>query len=255
MAETAPACPALPKKLGSLSDVLKERMPDSPEAMNSARSASRRFSLRGMTNKLMSKVIGGSSDDAASWDASKLPASFFDLECADSKGNPFPLQEIRGNVVLCVNVASFWGKTATWYKELQELHSELHPRGLKILAFPCNQFLSQEPQGAEKIEACVRAKYSLGFHLLEKVEVNGAQTHPVWQWLRMCATPDASAIKWNFNMFLVGRDGVSCTRYANSRVPSSIAGDIEALLKAEADGPSPIIASDAADKDDEAPLE
>ena len=103
----APACPALPKKLGSLSDVLKERMPDSPEAMNSARSASRRFSLRGMTNKLMSKVIGGSSDDAASWDASKLPASFFDLECADSKGNPFPLQEIRGNVVLCVNVASF----------------------------------------------------------------------------------------------------------------------------------------------------
>ena len=107
MAETAPACPALPKKLGSLSDVLKERMPDSPEAMNSARSASRRFSLRGMTNKLMSKVIGGSSDDAASWDASKLPASFFDLECADSKGNPFPLQEIRGNVVLCVNVASF----------------------------------------------------------------------------------------------------------------------------------------------------
>jgi glutathione peroxidase len=134
------------------------------------------------------------------------------------------------------------------------LHSELHQRGLTILAFPCNQFLSQEPQGSEKIETCVRAKYSLGFHLLEKVEVNGKYTHPVFQWLRLRATPDASAIKWNFNMFLVGRDGVSCTRYANSRVPSSIADDIETHLKASADGPSPSSASDAANKDDEAVL-
>ena len=73
-------------------------------------------------------------------------------------------------------------------------------RGLSILAFPCNQFLSQEPQEAGKIETCVRAKYSLGFHLLEKVDVNGSYTHPVFQWLRMRASPDASAIKWNFNM-------------------------------------------------------
>jgi glutathione peroxidase len=126
------------------------------------------------------------------------------------------------------------------------LHSELHQRGLTILAFPCNQFLSQEPQGAEKIETCVRAKYSLGFHLLEKVDVNGKNTHPVFRWLRLRATPDASAIKWNFNMFLVGRDGKSCTRYANSRLPSSIKSDINTLLDASADGPSPVIASDTA---------
>lgn len=80
------------------------------------------------------------------------------------------------------------------------MHSELHQRGLTILAFPCNQFLSQEPQGAEKIETCVRAKYSLGFQLMEKVDVNGKNTHPVFRWLRLRATPDASAIKWNFNM-------------------------------------------------------
>lgn len=115
------------------------------------------------------------------------------------------------------------------------------------MAFPCNQFLSQEPQGAEKIETCVRAKYSLGFHLLEKVDVNGSNTHPVFQWLRMRASPDASAIKWNFNMFLVGRDGMSCTRYANSRVPSSIKDDINQMLAASADGPSPLIPSDAPD--------
>ena len=72
----------------------------------------------------------------------------------------------------------------------------MHRSGLQILAFPCNQFLSQEPQGAEKIETCVRAQYSLGFTLLEKVHVNGANTHPVFRWLRLKGSEDAAAIPW-----------------------------------------------------------
>jgi hypothetical protein len=103
----APVCPELPKRRASLSDVLKASMPESPEAQNSARSRSRRFSFKGVVNRVMSTVIGGSSDDAASWDANALPASFFDLTCADAKGESFPISSLRGNVVLIVNVASF----------------------------------------------------------------------------------------------------------------------------------------------------
>ena len=85
-----------------------------------------------------------------------------------------------------------------WYNELQQLHSKLHQRGLEILAFPCNQFMSQEPQNADKIETCVRAKYSIGFTLLEKINVNGTDTHPVFRWLRLRSSPDASAIMWKY---------------------------------------------------------
>ena len=92
----------------------------------------------------------------------------------------------------------------------------------------------QEPQGAEKIEACVRAKYSPSFRLFEKVHVNGPATHPVYRWLRLKGSDDAGAIGWNFNMFLVGRDGETCTRYANSRTPSSIRDDILGALEAKA---------------------
>jgi len=98
------------------------------------------------------------------------------------------------------------------------------------------------------LQTCVRAKYSLGFTLLEKVSVNGADSHPVYQWLRLCGSPNADSIKWNFNMFLVGRDGRSCTRYANSRTPSSIREDIMALLDASADVPSPILEGNFADE-------
>lgn len=91
----------------SLKDLLAAEMPESPEAQNSARQKSRKFSLSGMANTLMSKVIGGSSDDAAEWDPAELPANFFDVPCADAKGNAFKLSSLAGNVTLVVNVASF----------------------------------------------------------------------------------------------------------------------------------------------------
>ena len=78
------------------------------------------------------------------------------------------------------------------------MHTELHQRGLTILGFPCNQFAMQEPQGAEKIEACVRSKHAVEFPLLEKVLVNGPETHAVFRWLRLKGSADAAAIPWNF---------------------------------------------------------
>jgi len=114
------------------------------------------------------------------------------------------------------------------------LEEELAERGLAILAFPCNQFAKQEPQGAEKIETCIRTKYSVAFPMLEKVLVNGPDTHPVFRWLRLKGSDEPLQINWNFNMFLVGRDGASCTRYNNTRTPSSIKEDIELALAAPA---------------------
>lgn len=85
------------------------------------------------------------------------------------------------------------------------------------------------------MEACIRTKFSVGFRLLEKVNVNGADTHSVFRWLRLKGSQDAAAIPWNFNMFLVGTDGETCTRFDNLRVPSSIKGEIEAALASVAE--------------------
>ena len=91
----------------SLKDVLATDMPESPEARNSARQKLRKFSLAGMANTIMSKMIGGSSDDAVGWDLTELPACFYDIPCADAKGNAFELSSLAGSVTLVVNVASF----------------------------------------------------------------------------------------------------------------------------------------------------
>jgi len=122
---------------------------------------------------------------------------------------------------------------------LAALHTELQSRGLQILAFPCNQFMSQEPQGAEEIETCVRAKFSAKFQLLDKVQVNGPSTHPIFRWLRLKGSEDAAAIPWNFNLFLVERDGETCTRYANTRTPASIRDDLERALSGQSVAETP----------------
>ena len=114
------------------------------------------------------------------------------------------------------------------------MRDEFHQRGLEILCFPCNQFLSQEPQGAEAIETCIRAKYGDGFRLFDKVHVNGKGTHDIFRWCRLRGSEEAEAIPWNFSMFLVGRDGQSCTRYSNSRTPASIRDDVLRLLEGKA---------------------
>jgi len=103
---------------------------------------------------------------------------------------------------------------------------------LQIITFPCNQFLSQEPQGSAKIEACVRKTYALdaGFLVMEKVEVNGPKTHPVYQWLRLRGSEDAAPLAWNFCLFLVASDGLTVTRYAQSRSPCTLRADIEEAL-------------------------
>ena len=95
------------------------------------------------------------------------------------------------------------------------MHDEFAQRGLQILAFPCNQFALQEPQSAEKIEVCVRQKHEVAFPLLQKVNVNGVDTHPVFRWLRLRSSPEP--IPWNFHTFLVSRDGENMVQHRGIR--------------------------------------
>ena len=155
----------------------------------------------------------------------------FDFEAATLDGQPFPLGRLAGRVLLIVNTASRCGFTPQ-YAGLQALHARFHERGLEVLGFPCNQFGAQEPGDAAEIGGFCERNYGVGFRMFGKVEVNGAQAHPLWAWLRAEAPGllGSEAIKWNFTKFLLRRDGTVFKRYAPQTSPESIAADIERLL-------------------------
>jgi glutathione peroxidase len=145
-------------------------------------------------------------------------------------GEEQPLSAYDGNVVLVVNTASECGFTPQ-YQGLQELHTTYADDGFAVLGFPCNQFGGQEPGDAEEIGAFCEKNYGVTFPLFEKVDVNGDQAHPLFQWLREETSGlMGSAIKWNFTKFLVGRDGTVLKRYGSITAPEKIAGDIEKAL-------------------------
>lgn len=148
-------------------------------------------------------------------------------------GSPFPLDRLAGSVVLIVNVASRCGLTPQ-YAGLEALHEELAPRGFSVLGVPCNQFAGQEPGSAEQIRTFCSTTYGITFPLTEKIAVNGAGRHPLYQWL---AGPDAAFpgdIRWNFEKFLIGRDGLVRARFAPTTTPEAaeLRSAIEAALAA-----------------------
>ena len=145
-------------------------------------------------------------------------------------GEEQPLSTYDGKVVLVVNTASECGFTPQ-YQGLQELHTKYADDGFAVLGFPCNQFGGQEPGDAEEIGAFCEKNYGVTFPLFEKVDVNGDQAHPLFQWLRQERSGlMGSAIKWNFTKFLVGRDGTVLKRYGSTTAPEKIAADIEKAL-------------------------
>ena len=134
-------------------------------------------------------------------------------------------------LTLVVNVASYCGFTPQ-YKGLEALYEKYHGKGLEILGFPCNQFGEQEPGDAKEIESFCEVNYGVTFPLFAKVDVNGADTAPLYQHLKS-AKPGllgSEVIKWNFTKFLVDRKGNVVERYAPNVEPVSLAGDIEKLL-------------------------
>lgn len=159
------------------------------------------------------------------------PASAYDFSARDIDGQTRSLDELSGKVLLVVNVASQCGFTPQ-YTGLEKLWREYRERGLVVLGFPCDQFGHQEPGDEAEIRNFCSLNYDVTFPLFAKVEVNGANAHPLWQWLKQekSGLLGIGAIKWNFSKFLIGRDGQVIERYAPTDKPESLAADIERAL-------------------------
>ena len=139
-------------------------------------------------------------------------SGFYDIAVARIDGTPDLLSALRGKVSLAVNVASQCGLTPQ-YHGLEELQRELATEGFTVVGFPCNQFAGQEPGSEAEIAAFCRSQYDVTFPLSAKLEVNGPQRHAVYQFLTSAAAGIPGDISWNFEKFLIGRDGRVLKRY------------------------------------------
>ncbi|MBT2333189.1 glutathione peroxidase [Variovorax paradoxus] len=157
----------------------------------------------------------------------------YDFEANQIDGSNVKLSDFRGKVLLIVNTASQCGFTPQ-FAGLEELHEKYAGQGLVVLGFPSNQFGSQDPGTNEEIGAFCTKNYGVSFPMMEKIEVNGSNAAPLYQWLtkEKPGLLGSTAIKWNFTKFLVGRDGQVRKRYAPLDTPASLARDIEAALAA-----------------------
>jgi len=160
-----------------------------------------------------------------------VPDSFFELKALDAKKKPVDFSEYRGKVVLVVNVASKCGFTPQ-YKGLEELYKKYKDQGLVILGFPCNGFGSQEPGGEEEILGFCSNTYGVSFPIMAKTEVNGDKEHPVYSFLKKkkSGIMGIKRIKWNFEKFLVDKQGEVVERFSSLTKPEELDGKIAALL-------------------------
>ncbi|MDB5919758.1 MAG: glutathione peroxidase, partial [Massilia sp.] len=137
----------------------------------------------------------------------------------------------KGQVLLIVNTASACGFTPQ-YQGLEKLWRRFRDQGVAVLGFPCNQFGGQEPGDEAAIAAFCEQNYGVSFPLFAKIDVNGANAHPLFAQLKKDAPGllGTEAVKWNFTKFLVGKDGTVVKRFAPSTKPEELAGAIENLL-------------------------
>ena len=158
-------------------------------------------------------------------------STVYDFEALQIDGKPVPLSKFKGQAMLIVNTASACGFTPQ-FAGLEDLHQAYGKQGLVVLGFPCNQFGSQDAGTDKEIAEFCKLNYGVSFPMMAKIEVNGAQAHPLYQWLSAQAPGllGSKAIKWNFTKFLVGKDGSVRKRYAPTDTPASMTADIEAAL-------------------------
>lgn len=156
--------------------------------------------------------------------------NLYDFTATSLSGEEVPLKRYEGQVLLIVNTASACGFTPQ-YRGLEALHRAYAAKGFAVLGFPCNQFGAQEPGTAEEIGAFCAGKYDATFPLFAKIDVNGADAHPLYRFLKGEKTGLlGSAIKWNFTKFLVDRTGHVVSRHAPTTTPEALRKEIEALL-------------------------
>ncbi len=155
----------------------------------------------------------------------------YDFEALTITGKTVALKKYEGKPLLIVNTASACGFTPQ-FAGLEELHKAYGKKGLVVLGFPCNQFGAQDKGENDEIAEFCQLNYGVSFPMMAKIDVNGSDAHPLYQWLSSEAPGllGTKAIKWNFTKFLVGRDGQVIKRYAPTDTPQSMADDIEAVL-------------------------
>jgi glutathione peroxidase len=160
-------------------------------------------------------------------------ASVYDFEALSITGQPAQLASQRGKVMLIVNTASACGFTPQ-FAGLEKLWETYGERGFTVIGFPSNEFGSQDPGSDTEIASFCQMNYGVSFPMMAKVKVNGAEAHPLWQWLKAQAPGllGTEFVKWNFTKFLIGKDGQVIKRYAPNDTPESIAKDVEAALAA-----------------------
>ncbi|RLA00845.1 MAG: glutathione peroxidase [Gammaproteobacteria bacterium] len=146
-------------------------------------------------------------------------------------GTEHSMADYQGQVLLIVNTASKCGLTPQ-FKDLQQLHENYGSKGLTIIGFPCNQFLSQDPGSDQEIGEFCQLNYGVTFPISTKIDVNGSNTHPLFKYLKKQAPGllGSQKIKWNFNKFLISKDGEKIERFSPKSSPLSMIKRISILL-------------------------
>ncbi|MBH47764.1 MAG: glutathione peroxidase [Halobacteriovorax sp.] len=160
-----------------------------------------------------------------------MSAKFYTLSAKNIDGTQTSLEEWQGKVVLIVNVASRCGFT-NQYEGLEALQKKYADKGFSVLGFPCNQFGAQEPGTEDEIKSFCETTFGVSFPLFSKVDVNGSDTHPVYEYLKeeLPGALGTKAIKWNFTKFLIDKEGNPIKRYAPQDKPADLEKDIAKLL-------------------------
>ncbi len=159
--------------------------------------------------------------------------SLGDFSARAIDGSDTDLSQYQGQVVLVVNTASQCGFTGQ-YAGLQELHDTYADRGFTVLGFPCNQFGDQEPGDDAEIASFCDRTFGVSFPMFAKVDVNGDEAHPLYEWLRneKSGLLPGDGIKWNFTKFLIGKDGQVLKRFSPTTEPAKLSDKIESALAA-----------------------
>jgi len=159
--------------------------------------------------------------------------TIYNFKAIDNKGVEVSLSKYKNKVLLIVNTASQCGFTKQ-YAALQELYDNYQSKGFEILAFPCNQFGGQEPGSDEEISTFCKSNYGVTFPLFKKIEVNGKNAHPLFDFLKNNAPVflNMKEVKWNFTKFLIDKNGKPVDRFSPTTNPEKIAPKIEKFLNA-----------------------
>jgi len=160
-----------------------------------------------------------------------MTQSIYQFTADNNRNEAVKLSDYQDKVVLIVNTASACGFTPQ-YKGLQNLYAKHQSKGLEVLAFPCNQFKNQEKGNNEEIQSFCDLQFNIKFPLFSKIDVNGDNAHPLFNFLKEQAPGilGSKGIKWNFTKFLINRQGEVLKRYAPTTKPEAIEADIEKLL-------------------------